>query len=180
MAEPLRGVVRLFGQEIYRLDYRIRQRMRAQIGFVHGYGGLLSNRSIRDNIALPASVHGGLTAVDEEALVNRTLNDFALDRVGGLLPHDVDGGTRWRACLARALVLSPRWLVLEGLGNWEMDRGRGKGWTQLLARHRLGQMATVICLPRKNPGFQTWFAEHEGKIVHYARSTSEMLERVRL
>jgi len=172
MEEPLRGNVELLGNDVYRMDYLARQRLRAHIGFVHGYGGLIANRTVRENIALPPAVHLRLSAADEEALVARAVNDMALDTVADLRPHEMDGATRWRACLARALVLEPDWLVLEGLGNWEMDRGRGTGWAQLLRRHEEGRMAMAICLARKNPEFEAWFDEQGGVIVRYPRRQS--------
>ncbi|MCP4606820.1 MAG: ATP-binding cassette domain-containing protein [Proteobacteria bacterium] len=170
MVEPIRGTVELFGEDVYRLDYILRQRLRARIGFVHGYGGLISNRTVRENITLPASVHGRLSSKEEDETVNRSLKAFALEKVADLKPHDMDGGTRWRTCLARALVLDPEWLVLEGLGNWEMDRGRGRGWSRLLEWHlKSRHAATLICLPRQNPGFEAWFKEHEGIMVRYSK-----------
>ncbi|MCP4676482.1 MAG: ATP-binding cassette domain-containing protein [Deltaproteobacteria bacterium] len=169
MNEPIRGTVELLGQDVYRLDYMMRQRLRSRIGFVHGYGGLISNRSVRENIALPVSIHSHLGPRDEEELVELSLRNLALEKVADLKPHEMDGGTRWRACLARALVLDPEWLVMEGLGNWEMDRGRGTGWRWFLDRQRAGGMASVICLPRQNPGFEAWFIEHDGIIVRYSR-----------
>ncbi len=169
LAAPDRGVVELLGENVYQLDYGKRQRLRARIGFVHGYGGLLFNRTVRENIALPVSVHSRLSSAEEEQVVNRVLGDFSLEPVADLLPHEMDGATRWRVCLARSLVLRPSWLVLEGLGNWEMDRGRGVGWTRLRERQHGGQIATVICLSRNNPGFEAWFKEHDGVVVPYSR-----------
>lgn len=169
MEEPDRGTVELLGRNVYRLEYGERQRLRSSIGFVHGYGGLISNRTVRENIALPAAIHGGMTSREERDLVSQAIRTLALEKVADLRPHEMDGATRWRACLARALVLAPKWLVLEGLGNWEMDRGRGKGWTYLLKKQQQGEMATAICLPRRNPGFEQWFENHGGAIVGYRR-----------
>ncbi len=178
MVEPVRGNVELFGEDVYRLDYAMRQRLRARIGFVHGYGGLISNRTVRENVALPVSVHGRLSARDEDTLVAERLDRLALSKVADLQPHEMDGATRWRACLARALVLDPEWLVLEGHGNWEMDRGRGKGWTYLIEKQRGGNMATTICLPRQNPEFEAWFSEHGGVTVRYTRIDIDEDEKV--
>lgn len=169
MAEPIVGAVELFDQDVYRMTYSERQRLRGKLGFVHSYGGLISNRNLWDNIALPVSVHGRLTASKEAQLVGKILADFSLQQVAGLRPHEMDGATRWRACLARAVVLRPKWLVLEGHGNWEMDRGRGIGWNHLVQRHCRGEGATAICLPRRSPGFESWFLEQGGKIVQYHR-----------
>jgi ABC-type ATPase involved in cell division len=169
MASPELGTVELFGKNVYRLSYGDRLRMRSRIGFVHGYGGLLSNRTVLENIALPVSVHGGLTAEEENDLVQYTLRTFGLEKTADQKPHEVDGGTRWNVCLARALVLRPDWLVMEGIGNWEMDRGQSTAWKALMDRRHTSSMATAICLPRQNPGFETWFEKHGGRIVRYRR-----------
>ena len=169
MQEPHDGTVELFGRHVYRLDYGTRQRLRARIGFVHGYGGLLSNRSIEENISLPVSVHGHLKVDEEADLVNATVRTFGLEKVAGLRPHEVDGGTRWHVCLARSLVLRPEWLVMEGIGTWEMDRGRSTAWKALMERRNTSAMAAVICLPRQNPGFETWFEKSGGSVIRYER-----------
>ncbi len=166
---PVIGTVELFGKNIYRIDYGVRQRLRARLGFVHGYGGLLSNRTIRENIALPVSVHGHMGEGEENETVDRTLEIFGLSEAADLFPHQVDGGSRWIVCLARALVLKPDWLVLEGIGNWEMDRGRGIAWRTLMGLQQTSRMAVMICLPRHNPGFEEWFESHGGEIHHYPR-----------
>ncbi|MDD5307536.1 MAG: ATP-binding cassette domain-containing protein [Deltaproteobacteria bacterium] len=169
LTEPERGRVEILGVDIYGTDYAMRQRTRARIGFVHGYGGLLSNRTVRENLTLPVSVHRKLTAAHESDTVESALVEFALERVADLYPHQMDGATRWRACLARALVLEPGWLVLEGLGDFEMDRGRGVGWTRLVERALGGRIGAAVCLPRQNPGFEAWFKEHEGVVVSYSQ-----------
>jgi hypothetical protein len=142
MLEPEIGEVELFQENIYRVDYGIRQRLRARMGFVHGYGGLLSNR---------------------------TINAFGLTGVADMSPHEVDGSTRWNVCLARAMVLGPEWLVLEGIGTWEMDRGRGTSWRCLMEQRHTSKMACAICLPRQNPGFEAWFEALSGQVVRYRR-----------
>lgn len=167
LLEPIRGVVELLGQEMSRIEYRDKQMLRARLGFVQGYGGLLSNRTLRENIALPVSIHGGLSVVDEARLVDDALYGFSLDQVGDRKPHEVDGATRWRACLARALVLSPEWVVLEGIGDWEVDRGRGVAWTRFCEFQRRGRSAAAICLSRQNPAFEAWFEDQGGEVVRY-------------
>jgi predicted ABC-type transport system involved in lysophospholipase L1 biosynthesis ATPase subunit len=166
---PLRGVVELLDKNVYQLEYRDQLRLRSRLGFVQGYGGLLSNRTLRDNVTLPVSVHGKLRWADEAALVNQVLGSFALDKVADLRPHEVDGATRWRTCAARALVLGPAWLVLEGIGDWEVDRGRGVVWTRFRQYLERRSSAAAICLSRQNPAFEAWFEEHGGKLVHYNR-----------
>jgi len=166
---PQSGRVEIAGEDIYSTEYGRRQRLRGRIGFVHAYGGLLANRTVRENLGLPVSVHRRLPVAEEAEIVEASLARFHLESVADLRPHQMDGATRWRVCVARALILSPLWVVFEGLGDWEMDRGRGISWTQLIASWQGGASAMGICLPRQNPEFEAWFEERGGRLVRYQR-----------
>jgi ABC-type ATPase involved in cell division len=165
---PIIGKVILNGQDAYMLDYAAVQRLRSRMGFVQGFGGLLSNRNIRDNIALPVSVHGRMTFAEETQRVDELLDAYALRPVEKFKPHEVDGYTRWRACLARGLVLRPGIVVLEGLGDWELDRGAGIAWTRLVEYHNRGDNVLMIAMSRMNPGFLNWFENLKGAVVRYS------------
>jgi ABC-type lipoprotein export system ATPase subunit len=167
LAQPSRGTVELLGRDVYKIPYPELQRLRARLGFVQGYGGLLSNRSLRENIALPVSVHGGRSFSDEEAYLDRMMDAYGLASLAHLRPSDVDGATRWRTCVARALVLEPALVVLEGIGDWEMDRGRGVTWSRLREYREKKTSAAVICLARQNPAFEAWFQSEGGIAIPY-------------
>lgn len=167
LAPPSRGTVELLGRDVYRIPYLELQRLRARLGFVQGYGGLLSNRTLRENIALPVSVHGGRSFDEEEAYLDRVLESYALSPLAHQRPSDVDGATRWRTCVARALVLEPALVVLEGIGDWEMDRGRGVTWSRLREYRERRTSAAVICLARQNPPFEAWFRGEGGIGIPY-------------
>ena len=166
------GRMELLGHDPGRVDYGVVRRLRARLGFVHRQGGLLSARALRENVGLPVSVHGSPDDRPEAAVVLEVLAAFELLRIADLRPHQVDGAIRWRACLARAMVRSPDWLVLEGLGDWELERGRGVAWSRLVDRREAGTGATAVCLRQRHAGFEAWFEEHGGRVVGYARSRS--------
>ncbi len=177
LSPPHFGTVKISGADLYRMPYGELQRKRADIGFVQGYGGLLSNRSLKDNISLPLSVHGHLTIEEEILSVTQTIERFDLSQVADLKPHEVDGATRWKTCIARALILSPGWVVLEGIGNWEMDRGRGVAWARFRENHNLGESTAAICLSRQNPEFEAWFKEVGGQLVRYSTRAADKVSR---
>jgi predicted ABC-type transport system involved in lysophospholipase L1 biosynthesis ATPase subunit len=174
---PVRGTMELLERNVYEIHYLALQRLRARLGFVQGYGGLLSNRTLKENIALPLSVHGGRTFEQEVEIIERTLDSYALRPIADMKPSDVDGATRWRACVARALVLEPSWVVLEGIGDWEMDRGRGVSWSRLREYRERGSSAAVICLSRQNPAFEAWFRGEGGIAVRVQPVAAEALPR---
>ena len=167
LSPPTQGSVEIFEIDGYQIPYRDVQRLRSRLGFVQGFGGLLSNRTIRENVALPAAVHARIDVGEERRLVDETLRRFRLRSVQDLHPHLVDGYTRWRACLARALVLSPKYVVLEGIGDWEMDTGRGVAWDRLKSYHQKGDNLICVCASRRNQGFESWFVENGGILIEY-------------
>ncbi len=169
MLEPINGTVELFGFNVYRMSYGDRQRLRAKLGFVHGYGGLLSNRNIFENIELPISVHSELSEEEKKKKVHEIICEFGLEKLFDRKPHEVDGSTRWNVCLARSLVLSPKCLILEGIGNWEMDRGRSIAWNALSNKKNGFPMSVIVCMSRHNPEFEKWFENIGGRIIQYHR-----------
>ena len=161
---PEAGTMELLGHEPTSLSYLELSRLRTRLGFVQGHGGLLSNRSLRNNVALPLSVH---RQRDEHERVSDLLVRFDLERVAERRPHEVDGATRFRACAARALVLSPSWLVVEGVGDFDADAGPSLTWQRLLAYQREARAALAVCLSRPTPGFEAWFTAQGGRLLRY-------------
>ena len=172
LSAPAKGTVEIFERDAYGVSYRAVQRLRSSLGFVQGFGGLLSNRSIRGNVALPINVHAKMDLEEEKQHVDRIIEGFNLKAVEHERPHVVDGFTRWRTCLARALVLKPAYVVLEGIGDWGMDAGQGIAWRQLVSYNKRGNNVICICASRRNQGFETWFKEKGGVVVEYKERNS--------
>jgi D-methionine transport system ATP-binding protein len=167
LGTPLSGTIELFGEATHELGYEALQKLRARLGFVQGHGGLLSNRNLRDNIALPLSIHGNVSAQEEDEQITETLKRFDLLRVALLRPHEVDGATRFRACVARALVLAPKWLVIEGIGDFEAETGASVTWARLLDYRNEKTGAAAVCLTRQSPAFERWLTDQGGQVVRY-------------
>lgn len=73
---------------------------------------LLPWASIRDNIALPLALRGESKA-DRRARADALLTLVDLDGFGDHRPHQLSGGMRMRAALARALITDPQLLLLD-------------------------------------------------------------------
>ncbi len=91
------------------------QKLRKQVGFGFRDKGLISNLSLRDNVDLPAKYHGhyqnGARAgsLAEAALIELNVEP----EVWSIRPSRISSELRKKILLARAIVLSPKVLILD-------------------------------------------------------------------
>ncbi|NQE61871.1 ABC transporter ATP-binding protein [Caulobacter sp. RHG1] len=116
LEEPTAGTVRLFGQDLAKLDEDGRARLRrGRAALVFQSFHLLPNMTAEENVATPLEIAGARDALP-------TARDW-LARVGlaGRLthyPHQLSGGEQQRVALARALAARPALLFAdEPTGN---------------------------------------------------------------
>jgi len=111
---PSAGEVRLFGQNLLRLDAAARAALEQRMGVLFQKGALFSSLSVRENVALPLIEHAGLSRADAEALAEVKLALAGLSpQAGDLYPASLSGGMVKRAALARALALDPDVVLLD-------------------------------------------------------------------
>lgn len=86
---------------------------RMQIGYSFDYGGLISNRSLFDNLMLPLLYHKMVSGEDAKIRVNNLLQTFDVKKYGSERPAHVPGRVRKIVCLLRSLVMHPQVLLLD-------------------------------------------------------------------
>ena len=109
---PRRGEVRIAGIAIWPGDGALSLAGRVRVGFAFAAGGLLSNLSLEDNVALPLRFLG----LPKPEVARRTagaLERLGLESVSRLRPHAVSGAARKHANLARVLALEPELVMLD-------------------------------------------------------------------
>lgn len=100
---PTEGIVCLDGQEITRLAAAEQVALRRQrLAMVFQDFGLLSHRSVLDNVALPLELRG-LAPAQRRAQARPWLDMVQLASVADQRPDQLSGGMRQRVGLARAL-----------------------------------------------------------------------------
>jgi putative ABC transport system ATP-binding protein len=116
LEQPTSGVVRLFDQDLARLDEDGRARLRrGRAALVFQAFHLLPNMTAEENVATPLEIAGAKDAL--------TTARQWLDRVGlphrlTHYPHQLSGGEQQRVALARALAARPALLFAdEPTGN---------------------------------------------------------------
>ncbi|NWJ42377.1 MAG: ATP-binding cassette domain-containing protein [Geothrix sp.] len=109
---PARGLVRVGGRQVWPGDGVLSLIGQVRLGFAFASGGLLSNLTLRENVALPLRFEG----IPPGELRQRT--EAALERldllaVADLRPHAVSASARRHGNLARVLAMDPGLILLD-------------------------------------------------------------------
>lgn len=86
---------------------------RLKIGYSFEFGGLLNNRTIRENLLLPILYHSLMTPDEAEKRVEELCKTFELTKVMNLRPSAATGSQRKACIVARAFVLKPEMILLD-------------------------------------------------------------------
>jgi peptide/nickel transport system ATP-binding protein len=116
LLEPSAGQITFDGQDITALGGEAMRRLRRdmQIVFQNPHSALNGRRTIGEAIAEPLRVQGVARGAALNAKVDRLLDLVSLPRAfRHRFPHELSGGQKQRVCIARAVGLEPRFLVLD-------------------------------------------------------------------
>lgn len=111
LLKPERGEVRLGGIRLWPGEGAAALNRRLRVGFQFAEGGLLSNQSLRENLALPLRFAGMKQAALDEA-VEAVMDRLGLAPMADLRPHALGARARRLAQLARIELLKPEVVFL--------------------------------------------------------------------
>jgi peptide/nickel transport system ATP-binding protein len=117
LIEPTDGDIYFEGKNISRLSAseRLPYRRQMQIVFQDPYSSLDPRMSVHDLIAEPLCIAGiNKNSADRVAHVRKLMDTVGLaTRIEHAYPHELDGGRRQRIGIARALALTPKFIVCD-------------------------------------------------------------------
>jgi oligopeptide/dipeptide ABC transporter ATP-binding protein len=116
LEEPSTGAILFDGRDLARLDTSVRRQYRrsVQAVFQDPYASLNPRMRISAIIAEPLITNETVEPAEVRRRILELLDLVGLpERSADLFPHEFSGGQRQRIAIARALVLSPRLVVLD-------------------------------------------------------------------
>lgn len=140
------GRVAVGDWDITRLSRREIPFLRRQIGVIFQDFKLLPKKTLAENVSFALEVSGG-SQEKIRKIVPSVLKIVGLDGKGDRYPHEVSGGERQRAAIARALVHQPKMLLAdEPTGN--LDAINADEIIELLLR--INRFGTTVVLVTHN------------------------------
>ncbi len=110
---PQQGTVRVFGEEIHKVDQNTLYAVRKQMGMLFQSGALLTDLNVFENVAFPLREHTQLPEQIMRDLVLLKLEAVGLRGARKLMPSQLSGGMARRVALARAIVLDPSMIMYD-------------------------------------------------------------------
>jgi oligopeptide transport system ATP-binding protein len=116
LLEPTTGAIRFGGEDITRIDAKAMRakRKEMQVIFQDPYASLNPRMTVGDIIAEPLQIHKLAKGSEIDAKVNDLLRTVGLSPYhANRYPHEFSGGQRQRIGVARALAVSPKFIVAD-------------------------------------------------------------------
>ena len=108
-----KGAVRVFGQDVSRLNADQLFDMRRRMSMLFQFGALFTDMSTFDNVAFQMREHTKLPEPLIRDLVLMKLHAVGLRGAEGLMPSELSGGMARRVALARAIALDPELMMYD-------------------------------------------------------------------
>jgi phospholipid/cholesterol/gamma-HCH transport system ATP-binding protein len=113
LLKPETGSIVIHGTDIAKLGASDMREMRKRFGVLFQSAGLFGSINLYDNVAFPLRERTRLKERDIRPIVLEKLEMVGLGGEEWKLPHELSGGMRKRAGLARALALEPEVVLLD-------------------------------------------------------------------
>ncbi len=108
------GNIRVFNEDVTRIDRKTLDRLRRKIGFLFQSAALYDSMSVRQNLEFPLRrIHKNLRDKEITAKVQEVLENVGLAAAINKMPAELSGGMRKRIGLARTIIVDPEIILYD-------------------------------------------------------------------
>lgn len=102
------GTIKIFGEDVLKLNGYQLNELRKKIGFLFQSGALYDSMSVRQNLEFPLiRTHRNLSKKESNEKVEEVLENVGLSDAIDKMPSQLSGGMRKRISLARTIIVDP-------------------------------------------------------------------------
>lgn len=113
LLKPDAGSINVDGKEVTTMTFRQLQRLRFKFGFLFQGAALFDSMTVGENIALALRRHSDYRDTDITERMKYALHLVKLENVEHLMPSSLSGGMKKRVGLARAIALTPKYMLYD-------------------------------------------------------------------
>jgi phospholipid/cholesterol/gamma-HCH transport system ATP-binding protein len=113
LIKPDNGSIIVDNKEVTTLTYKQLQRLRFKFGFLFQGAALFDSMTVGQNIELALRRHSDFTDAEVKERVTYALHLVKLEKVEHLMPSSISGGMKKRVGLARAIALTPKYMLYD-------------------------------------------------------------------
>jgi phospholipid/cholesterol/gamma-HCH transport system ATP-binding protein len=114
LVEPDKGMVKVFGQEVHKLDRKELIKLRLKIGFLFQHNALYDSMTVRENLEFPLIKNvRNITQDKIDEAVDDVLDAVGLAETADQYPSELSGGQEKRIAIARTLILKPEIILYD-------------------------------------------------------------------
>ncbi len=110
---PAAGDILINGESFFSATPERQLAMRRQWGITYQRGGLFSDLTLAENVAVPLQQYTTMTPAEMNELIDYKLSLVGLAGFQDYYPSEISGGMQKRAALARAIALDPELLFFD-------------------------------------------------------------------
>jgi phospholipid/cholesterol/gamma-HCH transport system ATP-binding protein len=113
LIKPDAGQILVDGSDVTRMNYAQLRALRFKFGFLFQGAALFDSMTVGENIALSLRRHPDWARGDIGDRIEQILHMVGLDNAQHLMPSSLSGGMKKRVGLARAIALTPRYMLYD-------------------------------------------------------------------
>ncbi|OQP61702.1 ABC transporter ATP-binding protein [Niastella vici] len=114
LVEPDKDMVKVFGQEVDKLDRKELIKLRLKIGFLFQHNALYDSMTVRENLEFPLIKNiRNITQDKINEAVDDVLDAVGLAETADQYPSELSGGQEKRIAIARTLILKPEIILYD-------------------------------------------------------------------